>query len=124
MTSPKVNYPAAQIVGPGVTTPALTASSSSVIKAPTGSSGFKPAYFRITVTAGAAHVKWGQATSISAVTSDTLVNAGDALWLNALGINAFAAIHPLAGATAGSYVNVMPCEEGVLRPPVDSSGLG
>ena len=119
----QVNYPAAQIVGPGVSTPALTASSSSVIKAPTGSSGSKPSYFRISST-GLAHVRWGYSTAISATTSDSVVTPTEALWINGLGVSAFAAIQPTAGATAGSIVNVMPCEEGALRVPSDTSGLG
>lgn len=121
---PKVNYPAAQIVGPGVTTPILTASSSSVIKAPTSSSGFKPAFFRISLSAGTAHVKWGANTAITAVTSDPIITSTEALWINSLGLSAFAAIHPPAGAVAGAYLNVVACEEGALRPPVDTSGLG
>lgn len=120
----KVNYPAAQIVGPGTSFGAITASSSSVIKAPTGSSGSKPAFFRISITAGAAHVKWGANTAITAVTSDSIVTCYEALWINGLGVSAFAAIQPTAGAVAGAIVNVMPTEEGAIRVPVDTSGLG
>lgn len=121
---PKVNYPAVQIVGPGASTGVITASSSTVLKAPTASSGYKPSFFRISITAGSAHVKWGANTAITAVTSDTVLSASEALYINGLGVNAFAAIQPAAGATAGAIVNVMACEEGSLRPTSDTSGLG
>lgn len=121
----QINYPSAQIIGGSVTTPALSTSASVVVKTPLASSGFKPSYLRISLTTGAAHVRFGMDTSITAVTSDTVITSNEALWINTLGFGAVAFRQATASAgTAGEIGCVTPCEEGALRPPVDTSGLG
>lgn len=123
-----VNYPAAQIAGPSTATAALSTSGSSVVRIPLTSAGFKPSYLRIALSAGAAHMRFGTAvqdTSTTAVTSDTIISSNEALWLHTLGFAVVAFRQAVAaGGTIGAVASVTPLEEGALRPPVDSSGLG
>lgn len=112
-----VNYPSAQIVGPTVSTPALSTSSSAVVRIPNASSGNKPSFIRVALSAGSAHVRIGSDTSTTAVSSDTIITSTEALWLNTLGYGAVSVRQALGSAgTAGAVVSVSPCEEGVLAP--------
>ena len=124
----QINYPAAQIVGPSVSTPSLSTSASVVVRVPGSSSGNKAAYWRIALSNGAAHFRLGTTaadTSTSAVTSDTVITANEALWVNTMGFGVVAFRQALASAgTAGCVGNVTPLEEGALRVPIDTSGLG
>ena len=124
----QINYPAAQIVGPSVTTPPLSTSASVVVRVPVSSSGNKASYWRIALSNGSAHIRFGTTaadTSTSAVTSDTILTANEALWVNTMGFGVVAFRQALASAgTAGCVGNVTPLEEGALRVPVDTSGLG
>lgn len=120
-----VNYPAAQIAATGSSMGPLSTTSTAV-STPLGGAGSKPAFFRIAISAGSAHVRLGSATSVTAVTSDTIVNASEALWINSLGYGAIAARQTVASAgTAGVTLVITPLEEGALRVPTsDGSGLG
>lgn len=114
---PIVNYPAAQIVGPSVSSTALSTSASTVVRIPNASGGSKPSFVRVAISAGTAHVRIGTDTSTSAVTSDSIITSTEALWLNTLGLGAVAARQTTGSAgTAGAVISVSACEEGSISP--------
>ena len=116
-----INYPQAQIQRASATAQ-LSTGSSVVTRIPNTAAGYQPAFVRVAVSAGAAYVRMGSDTSTTAVTSDTIVTANEALWLSTLGNHAVAIIQAAPGGVANASIS--PCEEGALRPPVDTSGLG
>lgn len=126
--SPRVGFPASQIVSPGASV--LTNTSSSVVAAlPTAQGGARPAYVRVSCfqlgtapTAAAAHVRLSPtATSATATTSDTICYSSESLWLNTVGMNAIAAL----GVTGNVRVQISPIEEGVIiSSGQPTAGLG
>lgn len=115
---PKVNYPAAQIVAHG-TSAALNSSTTVVVGIPVASSGGKPAFLRIALSAGAAYVRGGTtATSTSVTTADSIVTSNEALYLNCVGLSNIGALQ--IGAT-NAILQVSPLEEGVLTAPTVAS---
>ena len=118
---PKVNYPAAQIQR-AVSSTQLSTGASVVVSIPRTLDGFKPAFLRVCLSGTAAYMNTGQNTAVTAVTSGTIVTANEALWINSLGIGALAFLQIAPGGSA--FASVAACEEGAIRPPVDTSGLG
>ncbi len=118
---PVVNYPAAQIQKASGTAQ-LSTGASTVIRAPFTSAGFKPGFLRIAISNGSVYMRTGADTSTTAVTSDTIINSNEALWINALGVGAVALLQVAPGGVC--FATVSACEEGGLRPPSDTSGLG
>lgn len=111
---PKVNYPAAQIVAHGTSAP-LNSSTTTVVGIPRASSGGKPAFLRIALSAGAAYVRGGStATSATVTTADSIVTANEALYLNCVGMGAIGGLQ--IGAT-NAIMQVSPLEEGVFDVP-------
>lgn len=112
------SYPAAQIVTKGGSAP-LNSSNSTVVSIPITSSGLKPAYVRVALSAGAAYIRGGMtATSATATTGDSIVTTQEALWLNCVGLGA------IAGLQIGStnvIMQVSPLEEGALGAPTVAS---
>lgn len=127
--NPRTSFPSYQAVpGTSLGTAPLSTTSTAVA-VPLASSGFKPSYFRLAISAGACHFRGGTDTSITAVTSDTIITSNEALWINSLGIGGLAFRQATASAgTANAVVTVTPLEEGALRPPGTGSpntpGLG
>ena len=106
---PKVNYPAGQINARGISA-ALNSSNSVVMAAPITSAGYKAAYWRMQLSAGAAYVRIGaSASSVTATTGDTIITSNEALYINSLGANAVAGLQ--IGST-NAILQVSPLEEG------------
>ncbi len=117
-TKPTTNYPAAQIVTKGGSAP-LNSSTTTVVSIPITSSGLKPSYVRIALSAGAAYVRGGPtATSTTATTGDTIVTTNEALWLNCVGL---AAIGGLQIGNTNAIMQISPLEEGALGAPTVAS---
>lgn len=115
---PKVNYPAAQIVAHGTSAP-LNSSTTTVVGIPRASSGGKPAFLRIALSAGAAYVRGATtATAVSVTTADSIVTANEALYLNCVGMGAIGGLQ--IGST-NAIMQVAPLEEGVLDVPTVAS---
>lgn len=115
---PVVNYPAAQIVTKGGSAP-LNSTNSTVVSIPITSSGGKPVFVRVALSAGAAYVRGGStATSATATTGDSIVSANEALYLNCVGMGAIAGLQ--IGAT-NAIMQVSPLEEGALSAPTVAS---
>lgn len=115
---PKVNYPASQIVARGGSAP-LNSSTTVVVAIPVASSGGKPAFIRLALSAGAAYVRGAAtATSATATTGDSILTANEALYLNCVGMGAIGALQ--IGST-NAIMQVSPLEEGVLTAPTVSS---
>ena len=118
---PKVNFPAAQIVN-SASTAQLSTSSSAAVAIPTTSAGFKPAFIRISVSAGAVYVNAGASTSVTSTTGDTIVTSNEALWLNTVGFGAVSFLQTAPGGVA--FGNVSACEEGGLQPYAGTGPAG
>lgn len=103
-------------IGPGASI--QTASGASlVVQMPFTQDGHKPARVRLSLTSGAAFVKIGvTATSLTAVTSDTIVTAYQALIVPTLGRNAVAALSAGANAGKDGILQITALEDGTMIP--------
>jgi len=94
---------------------ALNSSNSTVCTIPRTSSGQKPAFVRVKLTAGSAHVFPGAtATSATATTGDTVLTADESFILVCAGFNA------VGGRQIGSTdatLQLTPLEEGAVGAP-------
>lgn len=100
-----------------------TSGASVVVQMPFTQDGHKPARVRLSLSSGAAFVRIGTAaTSLTAVTSDTIVTAYEALVLPTLGRNAIAALSAGANAGKDGVLQIAALEDGVVIPSPTAIG--
>lgn len=106
------------LIGAGTGASIQTASGASlVVQMPFTQDGHKPARVRLSLTSGAAFVKVGiNATSLTAITSDTVVSTYAPLIIATLGMNALAALSAGANAGKDGILQITALEDGTMIP--------
>lgn len=118
--NPRTSFPAASFSN-GASTAQLSTGTSVAVAIATTLGGARPAYVRVSVSAGAAYVIAGTSTAVTAITSGTIVTSTEALWMNTNGLTAVAFLQTAGGVAFG---NVASLEEGAIRVPTQTSASG
>ena len=114
-----VPYPAFQVGATG-NSKVLSTAASQVIDIPRTSSGGKPSFIRVSVSAGAAYMRLATtATTATAITTDTIVTVSDCAFITTLGATSIGMLMVTGGSVVVGQVTA--CEEGSLLP---SPGAG